>query len=129
MEKLKQRLKQRNLLYIEETDSISIKAMKDGFDVTLYFSKESNEPYIVFYGDMYHEHFTNEEDAIECFMFGLSDKCRLRVEFWGEKAYQWIMEYRGQDGEWRVDSGTGSLLKPFWKKKKIMYLQNSFIGN
>jgi hypothetical protein len=127
-EKLKRQLKLKNISYTEDEKSISVPGEEDGFDVTLFPDQDISEPYVVFYGDMYHEHFEDEEDAIKCFMFGLSNKCRLRVEYWGNKAYRWIMEYKRENGEFEADYETGCLLKPFWKKKTVKYLQNHHLN-
>jgi hypothetical protein len=124
---LKRRLKLKNISCSEENKSISVSGTTNGFDVTLFIDQKNTEPYVVFYGKMYHEHFENEEDAINCFMFGLSNKCRLRVEYWGDRAYRWIMEYKRENGEFKADCETGGFLKPFWRKKTVKYLQNDLL--
>ncbi len=128
-ERLKEKLDKYEIKFLEEENSIMVKGGDKGFDVVLSIEEESDnpyqQPYIVFYGFPYHEHFKEAEEAIKCFMFGLSNKCRLKVEYCGGKAYKSIIEYKDDNGEWKVDSETGALFKPFWKKKSVKYLQNN----
>ena len=74
----------------------------------------------------WHEDFQRQEEALDCFAFGLSDKCRLKEWRRGSFAYRWTVESQ-QDGEWVADSETGLFLFPFWKTKIIHYLQNDLI--
>jgi hypothetical protein len=74
----------------------------------------------------WHEDFEQPEEALDCFFFGLSESCRLRVTFAGRFAYRWTLESR-ESGVWREDSTTGLLLFPFWRKRIVNHLQNHFI--
>lgn len=78
------------------------------------------------YFNGWHENFQREEEALDCFAFGLSDECRLKEYRRGSFAYRWIVESK-QEGEWVADSETGLFLFPFWKTKTIHYLQNDLI--
>ncbi len=75
-----------------------------------------------------HQHFDKSEvdDALDCFAFGLSDKCRVKVFSRGGRDYKWVMESLEQE-EWVEFSTTGSLWYQFWKKPEIRYLSNMII--
>lgn len=93
-----------------------------GFDVWM---EEDGKNSIVFFGSGgWHEHFDNPKEAVNCFLFGLSDKARLRVIERGGKFSSCSLEYVNEQGHWVSDSTTGSLFTPFWRKKTIKYLQN-----
>jgi hypothetical protein len=74
----------------------------------------------------WHEDFQGQEEALDCFAFGLSDECRLKECRRGSFAYRWTVESK-QNGEWVADSETGLFLFPFWKTKTVRYLQNDLI--
>ncbi len=76
--------------------------------------------------DGWHEEFTSEEDALNCFAFGLSAECRLREVSHGGFPHKWTVECL-RDGVWRGGSTTGLLLFPFFLPKKVRILQNGFI--
>lgn len=77
--------------------------------------------------DGWHQHFTSEDEALDCFAFGLSDRCRLRVQYYcGSIPYRWTVEERTADG-WQPDSTTGRLFFPFWRRARIEYRQNAVI--
>lgn len=73
----------------------------------------------------WHEHFDNEDLAIKCFLWGLTDKCRLKVVFRGQMDCAWITQFRRED-DWRDDQAVGLLLFPFWRKKSVRYFQNAY---
>src|SRR5262245_11183309 len=89
-----------------------------GFSVSL---REGTGEFVVGFGG-WHEHFTSEVEAMNCFAFGLSDRCRLRVHFRGSFAYHWAVEERSADG-WREQSATGLLFFPFWRRPHVEYRQ------
>jgi|SRR5215471_16175414 len=76
--------------------------------------------------DGWHEHFDSAEDALECFARGLSDACRLEVEFRGRIETKWI-DQSLEDGCWVSDSEVGLIFIPFWLRKKIVHRQNHLI--
>ncbi len=76
--------------------------------------------------DGWHEEFSNQEEALDCFAFGLSDHCRLKVTKRGNFSCNWIVEVK-KDDEWVEDSETGLIFIPFWKKKSVEYYTNSII--
>lgn len=93
-----------------------------GFNVSLEIT---GMDHTVFFNG-WHENFQREEEALDCFAFGLSDECRLKECRRGSFAYRWIVESK-QEGEWVADSETGLFLVPFWRTKTIHYLQNDLI--
>ena len=76
--------------------------------------------------DGWHQEFVSKDEALNCFAFGLSDECRLKVEKRGKLACSWTVEYMKGD-EWIEDSKTGLIFVPFWKKKTIQYLTNPIV--
>jgi hypothetical protein len=71
----------------------------------------------------WHEQFTDEDAAFQCFAFGMSTACRLRVFRCLSMDYKWqvLVEV---DGEWVADSETGLLFPTFLLPKKQRDLQN-----
>ncbi len=106
----------------ENKDSIRVLPQSDsGFAVEIF---EANEGYLVCYGG-WHEEVDEPTKALQCFTFGLSDHCRLRVKMRGKFPQKWTLEYLQQE-EWLEDSTTGMLFFPFWRKAEIVYFQNHF---
>jgi len=75
----------------------------------------------------WHEDYEDEEEALNCFGFGLSSECRLKEDRRGGIVYKWTVQSKA-NGKWIEDSTTGLLLFPFWMKKETRYLQNDLIG-
>ena len=73
--------------------------------------------------DGWHEHFTSEGEALDCFAFGLGGDCRLKVIYRGGFPHRWTLEVKA-DGGWREESTTGLLLFPFWRRPRIVYRRN-----
>ncbi len=81
--------------------------------------------FIVYY-DFWHEHFQDVKEALDCFAFGLSDMCRLKIISRGGRPHKWILESY-QRGDWIPDSTTGHLLFAFWRAPEIEYRHNALI--
>ena len=96
-----------------------------GFPVTL--TVHVGNSFTVAY-DFWHEEFENEDEALNCLAFGLSEECRLKLTKRGQQPYKWTVEYY-DEGAWREDSTTGLFNLKFWKKSKVIYLQNDLIKN
>ena len=96
----------------------------DGFPVSFH---EDGTSFIVGLGG-WHEHFDSEAEALDCFAFGLSDRCRLRVTSGGGFEYRWTVQHL-VDGDWRDESQTGLLLFPFWRRRTQRFHQNRVIRN
>jgi hypothetical protein len=106
---------QANSIQVDSTSST-------GFSISLICGRAG---YTVCF-DGWHEEFSSEEDALNCFAFGLSDECRLKVARRGRIESSWTVEYR--DGQnWVEDSTTGLLLIPFWRRREFVYRQNDII--
>ena len=120
VEKLK---KYPELDFEQDANSISVTPV-NGFNVWL--TENGNLLTVGFSG--WHEEFTEIEEALNCFTFGLSDKCRLKVYKRGSFEYKWIVQ-ASHENEWYDDSETGILFFPFWRKKQVLLLQNAVIGN
>ncbi|MGV3662560.1 MAG: hypothetical protein ACO1TE_20415 [Prosthecobacter sp.] len=97
---------------------------KDGFSVWL---TEQPPGYTVGF-DGWHEEFQDVEEALAAFAFGLSDDCRLQVIQRGSMDCAWTVESRDEQGQWQVDSTTGLLFTPFWRKQRTIYRQNHVIS-
>ena len=127
IEKLKQRLKAYPQLKYEETsDEIRVSSGNEkGFEVGLMCGVENG--YYVYYGG-WHEQFSKDEaeDAIGCFLWGLTDKVPLKVKLRGSFQYHWTVQ-RFEKGKWRSWGWVGLFWFPFWRKKKVTYLQNHLI--
>lgn len=109
--------------YESDGTSISVFPMSDdGFTVSLY---EREENFTVAF-DGWHEEFQDRNEALNCFVFGLSSECRLKEVRHGNFACKWTVE-SWENGKWVEDSTTGLLIFPFWKKEEVRYLQNSLL--
>ena len=94
----------------------------DGFSVS--FAVTDGE-YVVSF-DGWHEHFTDVDDALKCFVFGLTDAARPKVFSRGGVDYKGILEHR-ENGKWTEESTTGRLFFPFWGRRRVRCLQNRII--
>ena len=109
--------------YVETRTSIEVLPVDEsGFAVSLHIAKGG---YTVHF-DGWHEDFGAEGEALNCFAFGLSEACRLRVVYRGSTPTKWILEHRKGDS-WVTDSEVGRILSPFWRPRRLVYLQNRLI--
>jgi len=122
---LKEKLKKRpEISWSETVNSIRIEpTTDDGFPIEL---SDEGAQIVVSFADGWHENFTDQDEALECVAFGLSDSCRLRVLRRGGTSYNWTVEYE-ENGNWWPESTTGLLLFPFWRRKEVAYFQNRII--
>ena len=119
LQRVKQVLTERGIPFSEEPSSITVKAkVPSGFDVSMH---EGEETTVVFEG--WHDHFSDPEEAVRCFLAGLSQNCRIRVTERGGKPHNWVLE-RLRDDQWVPYSSTGLLFFQFWRAPKTKYLQN-----
>ena len=125
IDKIIERLKKHPKLQYDFTDtSIIIKPKeKNGFPVSLTVNMD-NQFTVEF--DFWHEEFSNEDEAIKCFFFGLTKDCRLKLTKRGERPFKWTVEYKDIE-TWKEDSTTGFFNLAFWRQKNIEYLQNDLI--
>ena len=115
-----------DLEYEVEENTICVKP-KNGNGFEVWFSDDGHEYTVGYEG--WHQHFqTSElEEALDCFAFGFSDECRLKVVQRGSKTYKWQMQSLN-NGKWVTFSTTGLIFSPFWRKAKISYLSNNLIS-
>jgi len=124
IDQIKDRLAKYPQVNYDATKDYIFVYLADGFNVSLYISERD---YVVYF-DGWHEHFTSEQEAVNCFAFGLSTDCRLKVDYRGETPYRWAVEAL-KDGQWVADSSTGLLWFPFWRPHRVKYLQNKLVKN
>ena len=108
---------------IYDDSIIILPRTENEFQVTIEIDEYGK--YTVFF-ESWHDHFDNEEDALNCFAFGLSEDCRLKIIYRGEKPNAWITEFK-ENGNWKKYSTTSLIRLNFWKKKKVIYKQNKII--
>jgi hypothetical protein len=76
----------------------------------------------------WHEEFSELDQALNCFSFGLTGPCRLMVVLRRKQECAWTVQSL-QNGVWENDSTTGLLLVPVWQKKRVEYRRNILILN
>lgn len=95
----------------DNTESFEVYMFRSGSEFTVGF-------------DGWHEHFSSEEDALNCFAFGLSEECHLKVVTRGTMDCRWTLQFF-EEGSWQDDTETGLIFVPFWKKAKTEYRRNT----
>ena len=95
----------------------------NGFAVQIQAGSES----FTVYHDVWHEEFDNIQEALCCFLLGLTTAERLKLTFRGMYAYKWEAE-TNVEGEWGSMGVTGLFLFPFWRRAKTVYRQNDWIN-
>ena len=109
--------------YTNTDDLITVDPKDDkGFSVSLGVGPRE----FIVSSDFWHEHFDQEDEALDCFSFMLSDACRLKIEYKGEKPKSWTIE-SFQNGRWTADSTTGLFNFKFWQPTRVEYFQNGLI--
>jgi hypothetical protein len=98
---------------------------EDGFPVNFY--QKENACIVEFISTaVWQREFDDEEEALNCFAFALSNECRIKEIRRGKFAYKWIIQFKDAEN-WIDDSVTSYFFCPFWKKKNIKYLQNDLV--
>ena len=92
-----------------------------GFPVALYIEQDLT----VAAGD-WHDHFEDGEDALDCCAFLLSDQCRLKTIYRGN-SFESCTVQSNENGDWRDVMKFGVFFVPFWKPKRVEYMQNTTI--
>jgi len=93
-----------------------------GFSVGMH--EEASEIVVNFEG--WHQHFTSEDEALNCFAFGLSESCRLRVTYRGTCPVAWSVESM-KEGSWCSAGTTALLFIPFWRRRTVRHFQNHWL--
>jgi len=122
IEKLK---KYPDVSYTTTENSITVDSKNEkGFSVSMGVGPRE----IIVSSDFWHEHFDKDEEdkALDCFAFMLSDSCRLKVEYRGQKPKRWTIE-SFENGNWIGDSTTGQFNINFWSPTRTEYFQNDLI--
>jgi len=122
IEKLK---KYPDVSYTTTENSITVDPKNEkGFSVSMGVGPRE----IIVSSDFWHEHFDKDEEdkALDCFAFMLSDSCRLKVEYRGQKPKRWTIE-SFENGNWIGDSTTGQFNINFWSPTRTEYFQNDLI--
>jgi hypothetical protein len=96
----------------------------EGFPVMIEQIWEGN--YAVSYGG-WQKDFDNLQEAVACFVLGLSSRCRLKVESKGKKPVRWTVEELA-DSNWREISSRGSWSPQFFKQPVTSYLTNNLLA-
>lgn len=110
-----------HILLNEQKDFIeAVPSTVDGFSVSL-----ANEGiyFTVTYDNGWHERIQSAKDALNCFGFGLSEMCRLKIFLAGSAPSKWTVEY-GEGDKWIEDSTTGLFFFPYWRERHTIYRQN-----
>jgi|SRR5690554_114364 len=120
---IKERLKKYpNLPVNSDSNTVSVKP-ENGF--TVWAESQGNLITIGFEG--WHEEFDNPEEALNCFAWGLSNECRIKVVSRGGKPHKWVVQ-RLENGSWVNESTVGLLFFQFWRRKSTKYVQNAVIS-
>ncbi|MCO7222721.1 hypothetical protein [Pleionea sp. CnH1-48] len=126
IEEIKSKLKKYPNVKFEEKENYIcvIPDSENGFDV--WFREDEREYTIGF--SSWHEHFDKNElkDALNCFVWGLSDACRLKVYLRRGKEYKWQVQSL-EDGVWVTFSTTSLFNFSFWRRKTVKYKTNALI--
>src|SRR5688572_10118904 len=111
-----------NARYESSGSSISVfPSSENGFTVELTVNHVS---YTVSF-EGWHEDFDDEEEALNCFVFGLSDECRLKECRRGGFAYKWTVESRQDGNGWRMGRLDSSCF-PFGKSPRSATFKTTF---
>ena len=94
---------------------------ENGFEVALLVSPR----FCTVCYALWHTEFSDEEEAVNCFLNGLSNAVRLKVASRGKVDYRWTIQFRDGD-QWIGGRAVAIFRYPFWKKKQVRYLQNEY---
>ena len=96
-------------------------ATDEGFAVRLRM--EHDRQFVVEY-DAWQHAFDRAEDAYDCFEYGLSESCRLKITLRGDEPVIWHVEKR-EYGMWVPGRHPLKRLDlAFWRPARVVYLQN-----
>lgn len=111
--------------YVEEPDTLAVVSGSDaGFDVRVVAAGDEQ---VVGYGHLWHEHFDSAAEARQCFLFGLTDRCRLESVFYGRMECRATVQHL-VEGEWVKCSRTGVLFVPFWRRRSVRLRFNEILA-
>ena len=103
-------------------DTITVPPASDeGFLVRLRMVND--RAFVVWYDHWQHT-FDRAEDALDCFEYGLSDSCRLKITLRGDEPVVWHVEKR-EYGMWVPGHHPRKRRSlAFWRPTRIVYRQN-----
>ncbi len=102
-------------------DTITVPAVDDGFVVRLRMVHDRE--FVVWY-DRWQHTFDRAEDALDCFEYGLSDSCRLKVTLRADEPIAWHVEKR-EYGMWVPGHHPRKARSlAFWRPTRVVYRQN-----
>jgi hypothetical protein len=124
IEEIKAKLsKYPDIRYEEENDYIVVvPSTAEGFEIGL--TVVDAEYKVNFEG--WYERFDQEAEALDYFVWGLTNACRLKEYRCGGVAYRWTLETKDKS-EWKRVGTVSLFFYPFWKEKEIRYRQNNLI--
>jgi hypothetical protein len=121
VDRARKTLTARGVAFDADADGITVRASDaTGFDVSLRVL--GPRKFVVSYEGWF-QTFGRAEDAYDCFEYGLSDSCRLRITFRGATAVAWQIEKR-EYGVWMPGRRVRRRFVPFWKRARIERRQN-----
>jgi hypothetical protein len=122
VDRARKTLTARGVAFDAVANGITVRASNAaGFDVSLRVV--GPRKFIVSYEGWF-QTFGRAEDAYDCFEYGLSDSCRLRITFRGVTQVAWQIEKRDY-GVWMPGRVVRRRFVPFWKRARIEQRQNS----
>lgn len=119
---LKDRLAKHPQLSVKATATVievAAPSDDDGFPVSFHASARDH---VVSLGG-WHEHFDSLENALDCFDFAFSGRCRVAITYRGWMPVKWVMECLRED-QWAADSEVSYFFIPFWLRSRVEYKQN-----
>ena len=119
---IKEKLKKYPQLPAKEGNNSLSVTPENGF--TVWVTDHGNSYTVGFEG--WHEEFSNFDEALNCFAWGLSSECRLMVIKRGSTVYKWVAQSL-ENGKWVNVSTTCLLFYPLWRRKNISYKQNTVL--
>jgi hypothetical protein len=97
----------------------------EGFPVMIEQIWEGH--YAVSFGG-WQKDFSTLEEAVSCFVMGLSNHCRLKVESKGKKPVRWTLEQL-ENADWKEISSRGSWSPQIFKQPVTSYLTNNLLSD
>lgn len=99
---------------------VAAPATADGFEVRLRMVHDRS--FVVSF-EQWRQTFDRAEDAYDCFEYGLSDSCRLKVVYRGDAPERWQVEKR-EFGMWAPGHAVTRRSWALWRPRRVEYRQN-----
>ena len=98
--------------------------LRNGFEVVI---EQIWENHFSVSCDRWHEDFYNLEEALDCFLLGLSNRCRIKVQSKEGVPFRWTVEYL-DDTTWHERSTNSVWTYRFLSSATTSYLQNDLLS-